>query len=345
MEGRDPRRGNGDHRLSSLVEGIERAQRRRRWLAIPVAVVRKFGDDRGGQWAALIAFYGFFSLFPLLLVFVTVLGFAIEGDPELQRQVLRSALAQFPIIGAQIESDIEAITGSPWIVAVGLAAAVWSGMRVIGAVQGALDELWDVPRRDRPGFVRSRVEALVTLVVLGVAATGIGLLAGVGTSAGWVAVSLRALALAGTVALSVGVLVAIYTLLTEAEVSWRDVVPGAVLGAIGWAALLVIGSWFVDRQIRGATEVYGFFAVVIGLLAWLSLAATWFLLAGEFNVVLRRHLWPRTAIPRDEAVTESDRRALAAEATEEAARPEEAVEVRFDDATDGPATYRQPRRR
>ncbi len=362
MEGRDPARRHGGRRLTGretarpapydgslgdrtgpgasrspslverakdLAERADRVHRRHPWLAVPVAVVRKFGDDRAGHWAALLAYYGFFSLFPLLLVFVTVLGFVIQDHPDLQRQILRSALAQFPIIGAQIERNVHSLTGSAWALALGIAGATWSGLGVVTTAHGAMDEVWNVPRRDRPPFLRSRLEALAALLVLGTATILAGLLAGFGTNGGWAGPALRGFALAGTFALNVTVFAATFRFLTEAEVSWRDVLPGAVTAAVAWGALLVVGSWIVDRQIRGATEVYGFFAIVIGLLGWIYLAAQVVLFSAELNVVLKRRLWPRSVVGVP-PTTEPDRRALAGEATEEAARPEQAVEVRFE---------------
>ena len=83
------------------VHAFDRAQRKHPVLAVPVAVVKKFGDDQGGGLAALVAYYSFFSLFPLLLVFVTVLGYVLQGDPSLQKSVENSVLGQFPVIGSR----------------------------------------------------------------------------------------------------------------------------------------------------------------------------------------------------------------------------------------------------
>src|SRR5207249_10216898 len=86
----------------SLVGKLDAFQREHPWAGFPLAVVKKFGDDRGGYLAALIAYYGFFSLFPLLLVFVTGLFFVLAGNPALRGKIVNSALSQFPVIGQQI---------------------------------------------------------------------------------------------------------------------------------------------------------------------------------------------------------------------------------------------------
>ena len=61
-----------------LVRRVDRAQQGVRPLAFAVGVFKKFGDDRGGSLAALLTFYGFLSLFPLLLLLVTILGLLRE---------------------------------------------------------------------------------------------------------------------------------------------------------------------------------------------------------------------------------------------------------------------------
>ena len=145
-----------------ILGKIDIFQQQHEPLAFLVGVGRKFGDDRAGQRAALIAYYGFFSLFPLLLVLVTVLGFAIQGDPQLQRRLLGSALAQFPIIGAQIERNVRSLTGSGLVLAGGLVGAIWSGLGVTGAIQDAMDEIWNVV--EQLGSVMGAVVAVVALV-------------------------------------------------------------------------------------------------------------------------------------------------------------------------------------
>lgn len=310
------------------LERLDRWQRSHPPAAIPVGVVRKFGDDRAGRHAALIAYYAFLSLFPLLLVLVSLLGFVLQDNPDLRQRVLDSALAQFPVIGQQIEHNIGALTGSFVTLAVGLVTALWSGIAVISATQDAMDEVWNVARRDRPSFLRSKLRALLGLLVLGTFLVVAALLAGLGIDGGWIGVTLRIAAYAGTVVLNVAVFAGIFRILTVADVGWRDVLPGAVLAGLGWFALLAIGSWLVDHQVRNASHVYGLFAIVIGLLGWVYLGSQLMLFAAELNVVLKRRLWPRT-LGETRATMQPDREVLAGEATEEAAEPEERVEVRF----------------
>jgi inner membrane protein YhjD len=321
-------------RVRAAVESADRAARRHRLIAVPIATFKKFGDDRGGHWAALLAYYGFLSLFPLLLVFATILAFVVQGDEELQARILDSALAQFPIIGDHIRENLGALRGSALALAIGIAGSLWAGMGIVLKLQEAMDDLWDVPKRDRAGYLPRRLRALIALVGLGVAAVlsaGITAVAAMADGVGW----LRLPVLAGTFALQALVAAAAYRYLTVADVRWRDVLPGAAVAAAGWMALLSIGSWLVDRQLSGASQLYGFFAIVLGLLSWIYLGAQLLLLSAELNVVLARRLWPRSLAPPP--LTEPDRTVLAAQAREEAARPAQDVHVHFDDSADEPA--------
>lgn len=312
-----------------LLRRADEAQRNRPVLAFPFAVLKKFGDDRAGQMAALIAYYGFFSLFPLLLIFVTVVAFVIQNDPALQDRLLDSALSRFPVVGPQISTNIDEIQGSSFALIFGVVLALWSGTAVVTSAQWAMDDVWDVPRAERPALPMRVLRALLLLLGLGASIVVSAFLTAIdgGTGVGGTLVDVASLA--ATVLVSAAVFAFAYRVLTVARVSWRDVIPGALVAAVGWTILLLLGSWIVDRYIGRAKEVYGTFAVVIGLLAWISLFAQLFLLAAEVNVVRVRRLWPRSLVEREP--TSEDREVLAEQAKEERAIPQERVDVRFGD--------------
>ncbi|HEX5937302.1 MAG TPA: YihY/virulence factor BrkB family protein [Actinomycetota bacterium] len=313
-----------------ILRRADAAQRSRPALAFPVAVVKKFGDDRAGQMAALIAYYGFFSLFPLLLVFATIAAFVIQNDPALQQRLLDSALSRFPVVGPEIRANIGAIQGSSFALIVGIVLALWSGTGVVTTAQWAMDDIWDVPRAERPALPMRVLRALLMLLALAASIVLSAFLTGVDGGPGFAGAVVEILGLVGTVAISAMVFAFAYRVLTVAPVSWRDVIPGAVVAAIAWTILLLLGTWIVDRYIGRAEAVYGeTFAIVIGLLAWISLFAQLFLLAAEVNVVRARRLWPRSLAASPPSA--EDREVLADQAQEEQALPKERVDVRFDE--------------
>ncbi|HEX6330181.1 MAG TPA: YihY/virulence factor BrkB family protein [Actinomycetota bacterium] len=306
---------------------MDRFQRRRTFLAVPVAVFKKLGDDHGGHWAALVTYYGFVSLFPLLLALATILSFVVQGDERLQERILESALSQFPIIGDEIRDNLGALRGSSLALAIGLIGVLWAGMGVILTLQEAMDDLWNVPRLARRGFAGKRLRALLSLAGLGLAVAASAALATLGTSRGELG-PLRVLSLLGTLALNVAVVGSAFRYLTAAVVGWRAVLPGAVLAGVAWMVLLALGSWLVDRQLRDAGALYGFFAIVLGLLSWIYLGAQMLLMSAELNVVLARRLWPRGLSP---PLTAADRAVLAARARQEQRQEMRDIHVHFPD--------------
>jgi membrane protein len=271
------------------LRACNRFQRRHPLLAVPVAVGRKFGDDEGGNLAALIAYRAFFSLFPLLLVLTTVLGYVLAGNPQLQHEAVDSVLAQFPVIGDQIEAG--SLQGSGVALVVGIAGSLWAGLGVVLATERALDRVWAVPPRSRPGFLASRLRALGLLGALGaltiVSTAASGLVGGGAGLLGPVA------GVAISVGLNLLVFGALFVLLGLSPTSLGALAPGTVTAAVGWSGLQLIGGYFVSHQVQSASPAYGTFALVLGLLVWVQLGATLVVLSAELNVVRARHLWPR----------------------------------------------------
>ena len=315
--------------IDKFTGRIDGFQQRRSWLAFPVAVMKKFGDDRAGNLAALIAYYGFFSIFPLLLVFTALLGLVLRTNPELQGKIIGSALAQFPIIGDQVRHNLPALSGKGAGVALGIGTitALWAGLGVMQAAQNALNDVSDVPMKARPNFVQTRLRSLIMLVVLGSFALLSTVLAGLGTWEGSLGVVMRVVGFAGSLVLNFIAFTIAYRVLTDRDLSWRDVVPGAAFAAITWGALQALGSFYLSHQLKHSTQVYGFFGFVLGLLAWIYLGAQILLLGAEVNVVKRKRLWPRSLMPPP--LIEADKRALERHAKVEERRPEQTVDVSF----------------
>jgi membrane protein len=302
-------------------------------------VVRKFVDDRAPGHAALIAYYAFFSVFPLLLVFVSVLGFLLEDDPELQADVVDSALARIPIVGAQLDDAVEPLTGSGVALAVGLAGALWAGLGVTVALGRAFDAIWDIPRLEQRGALKARAVGLAVLVVLGAALVGSTAAGGaaIGGAIGPVAERLGVLSLA--LLANAVIALAMFGVLTARPVRVRELLPGVVLAAVGTLALQAAGAWFVDAAVTRASDTYGAFALVIGLLSWFFLLAQLLLLAAELNVVLRRRLWPRSLTG---ALEHADRVALRTAAQAARRDVRQTILVRFGEDGDGPGVPATP---
>ena len=132
-------------RLRRLLRSFDHYQQRRPALGFPIAVGKKFGDDQAGYLAALVAYFGFFSFFPLLLVLVTVLGFVLGRNSAASAGVVHTVLARVPIVGSQISAH--GLRGSRVGLAVGLVFTLLAGIGVIQALQYGMNEIWEVPAK------------------------------------------------------------------------------------------------------------------------------------------------------------------------------------------------------
>jgi len=302
-----PTQPERESKVAALVRRLDAAQRHRRALAVPLAVVRKLSEDQGSNLAALVSYYFFFSLFPLLLVFTTVTGFFLADDPELRVRLLDSAMGNFPVIGQDLEQNIGDLGGSGRTLAVGLLVALWAGLSAGTAMQNAMNILWDVPWIERPTNVTRRLRSLTTVLAFGIWLVVSVAVATVATRLPNVIGLAWLVGTFGTLAPNIAIFAWTFRHLPARKPSWRTVAPGSVVAGVVFTGLQAFGAVYVNRVVVGASNTYGTFSIVIGLLAWLYLQAQVAVAATALNVTLDDHLWPRSLSADDE--TDADRRA------------------------------------
>src|SRR6185437_14999263 len=277
------------------LQAADRFQQRKTVLGFPVAVWSKFNEDQAGNLAALIAYYGFAALFPLLLLMVTVLDILLANNPSLRDDLLNSALAQYPVVGNQIKNSLGTIPGTGLPLIFGIVFLVLGARGVAGAMQNALCEIWGIRREERPGFPMSQLWAMALVFTIGIGFVVTTFLSGLAGGAGHVISGTGAHigAVAVSLVLNIGVFWLGFRIATLFKVKWRNLWVGAVLAAICWQVLQVVGGYVVSHQLHRASELYGTFGIVLGLMAWLFLQAELTLYAAEVDVVLSRRLWPK----------------------------------------------------
>jgi membrane protein len=311
--------------LTDRLQAIDRRQQHTRGLRFLAAVIKKFQDDQAGQLAALISYYAFVSLFPLLLVFVTILGFILQGDPDEQKKILDGTLGQFPIISEQLK--LQPLTGSTAALVFGIVLSLLAGIGITNAAQHAFNRIWNVPFKHRPDFVHSRLRGLVILAIFGtlmiISTTAAGFVGAASHGASTVVAGILVAFVVNLV-----LFMAAFKLLTAAELSWRDLLPGVIVAAFSWQLLQHLGGYYIDHTLKRTGPLYGVFALVLGLLAWLYLGAQLTIFAAEVNVVRLHRLWPRSFFSAP--LLEADKRALTSSAEVEERVEEENVEVTFD---------------
>jgi len=320
--------------VERVVRRIDRFQQTHRPLAIGFGVIKKFGDDRAGSLAALIAYYGFLAIFPLLLLLTTVLGFVMDRNSALRASVLKSALRDFPIVGQQLGQAIHPLQGSAFGLAIGIGGLVWGSLGVTQAAQLAMAEVWNIPGVDRPPFLTRLLRGLGLLGLLGTGLVATTVIASISALGGGLLTKATGVVL--SIGLNVGLFVLAFRVLTVNKIPTRALVPGAILGGIGWSVLQVVGGYLVGHQLRHASQVYGYFASVLGLVSWIFLGAQLILYAAEANVVWARRLWPRSIV--QPPLTEADKRAFDYIAMQGERRPEQSVDSEWENGEAGPGS-------
>ena len=218
--------------------------------------------------------------------------------------------------------------------------AIWAGTGVFLVAQRVMNQQWGIPVIRQPTFLAARLRALGLLVVLGtgvILATALGGLGTVGSSFG-IAWKIGAVVL--STLLDIGLFWCAFRVLTVRDVSWRCLRGGAIAAGLAYEALQLVGGLYVNHVLKNASAAYGTFALVLGLLSWLYLAAQVVLLCAEGNVVAERGLWPRSlSILGERPPTKGDEAALAQRTNVEQRRSDEEIEVELTPpASEGAAT-------
>ena len=312
---------------------LDAFQRRHPWAGFPLAVLYKYVDDFGAYLAALLTYYAFVSLFPLLLLLSTILGFVLSGDGSLQHQVLTSVLNQIPVISQDLAEPKE-IGGGLLGLFVGIVGSIYGGLGVAQAFQYATNTVWGVPRNNRPNPFKARGRSVVLLATAGLAFLGTTALSVVGTSgAGAFGIALKLVALAASVAVNVSVFIFAFRFAAARPLSIRDVAPGAIAAAVTWQLLQSFGVIYVNHVVRHASATNAVFALVLGMLAFLYLSAMTVLLCMEINVVRVSRMHPRsllTPFTDNVILTMGDRRAYSRQAKAQRSKGFQRIDVNFD---------------
>ena len=303
-------------------------QQRHKVPAFVVGLIKKYGDDNGGVLVASLAHSGFVSLFPLLLVLVTLLGLVASNNPAVRHQVLQAVAHQVPIIGNQLTGNVQQLRRSSIIgLIVGLVVLTWGATGLAQAGLFTMEQVWNLPGPARPGYFQRLGRAVVFLAVLGLGVVLTTVLTGLGFYGHGPGV-LDAAGVILVAAVNIGMFFLSFRVLTPKGVPTRRLVPGAAAGGLAWTVLQALGAYVVGH-LRETDAVYGAFATVLVLLGWISLSVEITVYAAELNVVLARRLWPRSIV--QPPLTEADRAVLAVQALQNQRRDDQRIHVSYDD--------------
>lgn len=326
------------------MDRIDDFQRRHRIVGFPLAVLYKYFDDQGAYLAAILTYYAFIAIFPLMLIATSVLGFVLQDDPAAQDRLLDSTLGQFPIVGTQLGRP-EGLTGSTSAVVIGALAAIYGTMGLGLAAQNALNVAWAVPRNSRLNPFLSRFRSLVVLAVAGTVLLFTTVFSSVVANLDAFGLDVGTLLKWVSIGISIGVTAVVLSVMmrytTARRPSFRTSLPGGVFIAVGWHLLQMVGVTYVSQVIGKASAMNQIFALVLGMFAFIFVAAIIAVLGIELSVVLRLKLYPRALLtPFTDAVrlTEADRRAYDSYAQAQRHKGFQQVEVRFEEQPSAPPT-------
>jgi YihY family inner membrane protein len=278
--------------------------------------------------ASNLAYSAFVSIFPLLLILTTLLGLVASVNPSVRSSVLDAVAGQVPLIGKTLTGNVHELQRSSIIgLIIGFAGLIWGATGLAQAGLFTMEQVWTLPGPARPGFVQRLGRAFLFIALLGggvVVTTGLASLNTYVLKGLWAVIPAELLA----AAFNAGMYIGAFRALTPKGVPIRKLLPGAITGGILWTALQVIGTWLVHHFLH-SDSLYGVFGTVLGLLAWIYLAVQVTVYCAEINVVLARRLWPRSIV--QPPLTEADRASMALQALQNQRRPEQHVEVTFDD--------------
>lgn len=281
----------------SVVDRLDRFQRRHWWVGFPLTVFYKCLDDRATYLAANVTYYILVSLFPLSLLFLSGAGFFLDGHPVLRAQLISTAVRDLPGIGPQLRTSLRGFTGSGVVLAIGALGTLYGGLGATTSAQCAFNQIYGIMRQDQPNPIVTRLRGLGLLLLLGVfilASTGLAVAAATanGLSARF-GTGLHLAVYFLTFLVDVALFSGGFQLLIARELRFRDVLAGGVVAALVWELLQTLGARYIAHLIGHETAIYGAFGVVLAAIAWIYLEALALMVAAEVNVVWERRLWPR----------------------------------------------------
>lgn len=315
--------------IQHAVAVFDNYQRRHKSFGFPLAVVKKYGEDQAGRQAALLTYYAFLAIFPLLLVLTTVLKVLIRNDEVLRSKIIDGATNYFPVIGSELQRNVHTLGSTGWILAIGVLLTLFGARGVADVLRDSINHIWQVPLARRSGFPHGMLKSFAIILVGGAGLILAPVISGYAVSMGGHGWLVRGLALLITLTILYLMFLVLVRIALPTKVPIRKLRPAAVISTIGLVLLQVSGSLVLTHQLKHFNSLYGTFAVVLGLLFWLYLQAQLFYYAIETASVRALNLWPR-AIDQ-QSLTPQDRKALRLHIERSNLSRETEVTVKFKD--------------
>lgn len=295
--------------IDNIINTADHIQQDNRWLAFPYAVIKKYGDDQAGNRAALLTYYGFLALFPLLLVVTTITQIVASNNPELQTKIAEAVTSYLPIAGDKLYDQIDGLGKTGLALVIGLLFTLYGARGVAEAFRQGVNQLWGIPRSKQEGFPKSTIKNLLIVIVGGIGFILAGICAGLAAGTGF-GFGLRVLPLLASTFILFWLFVFLFKISLPKPISLQEAWPGALAASIGLGILQFFGSYLLANQLRGLNELYSYFALALGLLFWIYLQSQVVFYSVEIATVRNMKLWPRSLNEKNQ--TKADKQAISA---------------------------------
>jgi membrane protein len=279
--------------VKKIMQSVDDFQRSHTVLAFPVAVIKRYGDDKAGKQAALVTYYAFLSVFPLLMIFITVLGILSSSNPSLAAHISRNVFQLFPALGSELQSDIHTLKSSGTALLLQSLVVLYGARGLASILQETFNDLWHIAKEHRPGFLGDNLRSFAMMI-----AVGLGMILGTAISVGLG--SILHIGIIGTIfiniinlAVTFGLLLVVFRLGTSSQISWKRLILGAIIATIGMVIVQRLGGYIMQHELPKLRGSYGSFALALGLLFWIYLQAQVLLYALVITIVRTEHDWPK----------------------------------------------------
>lgn len=313
--------------LERAVRRVDAFQQRHTATSFVFGVMKKYGDDNGGPLTVQLTYAMFTTIFPLLLLLVTITAIVLADNPGAHKALLDSTFSQFPIVGKELSNNIHVLQrGSSFGLAVGIAGLIYGSTGLAGTGLHVMEQVWNIRGAIRPNYWTRMARSLLFLVTLGFGLIVTTFLSSFGTFGRhnfWLGVASEAVA----AVVNVGLYMGAFRVLTPRQVETRCLVPGVVFAGVIWTVLQAFGGYVVGHYLKNDSATYGMFGTVLGLIVWIYFGSELTVYAAELNAVLARRLWPRGMV--QPPLTKADQESIALQATENQRRPEQVVITRI----------------
>lgn len=277
----------------TLLASIDTFQRNHRLLAFPIAVIKRYDEEKAGKQAALITYYAFLAAFPLLMLFITILGVIVSSNPDLRDEIVSTVFELFPALGNDLKNNVNAIKATGLALLLQSLVVLYGARGLASILQETFNNLWRVESDKRPGFAGDNLRSIGMML-----AVGVGMI--VGTAISYGLSSTLDLGIFGSVLINIvnllvtfGLFLIVFRLGTSGSVVIGKLIIGAVIASLGTIIVQRLGGIIMSEQLPKLEGSYGSFALALGMLFWIYLQAQVILYALVITIVRMEKDWPK----------------------------------------------------